>query len=132
MSASCAFCRIVAGEADAHRVLEDDDFVAFLDARPLFPGHVLLVPREHVVTIMDAPRELLGPLARIAGAEVEHRVDPALVRAHEVMEVRGSAERLRAATGWEPEIPLETTLADTIAWWRGEIRAGRAYGRVHD
>jgi histidine triad (HIT) family protein len=57
------FCRIVAGDADAHRVLEDDTFVAFLDARPLFPGHVLLVPREHVVTIMDAPRELLAPLA---------------------------------------------------------------------
>jgi histidine triad (HIT) family protein len=63
MSASCVFCRIVAGDADAHRVLEDDAFVAFLDARPLFPGHVLLVPREHVVTIMDAPRELLAPLA---------------------------------------------------------------------
>ena len=44
-------------------MLEDEDFVAFLDARPLFPGHVLLVPREHVVTIMDAPREMLGPLA---------------------------------------------------------------------
>jgi histidine triad (HIT) family protein len=63
MTGSCVFCRIIAGEVDAHRVLEDDLFVAFLDARPLFPGHVLLVPREHVVTIMDAPRELLGPLA---------------------------------------------------------------------
>jgi nucleoside-diphosphate-sugar epimerase len=48
------------------------------------------------------------------------------------MEVRGSAERLHAATGWEPEIPLETTLADTIAWWRDEIRAGRAEGRVRE
>jgi histidine triad (HIT) family protein len=60
---TCVFCQIAAGEVDAHRVLEDEQFVAFLDARPLFPGHVLLVPREHVVTIMDAPRELLGPLA---------------------------------------------------------------------
>jgi histidine triad (HIT) family protein len=60
---TCVFCQIAAGEVDAHRVLEDERFVAFLDARPLFPGHVLLVPREHVVTIMDAPRELLGPLA---------------------------------------------------------------------
>jgi histidine triad (HIT) family protein len=60
---SCVFCGIVSGEVDAHRVLEDERFVAFLDARPLFPGHVLLVPREHVVTIMDAPRALLGPLA---------------------------------------------------------------------
>ena len=61
--ASCVFCRIVAGELPAHLVLEDDGFVAFLDIRPLFHGHVLLVPREHVVTVMDAPRELLAPLA---------------------------------------------------------------------
>jgi histidine triad (HIT) family protein len=61
--AGCAFCRIVAGEVDAHRVLEDERFVAFLDARPLFAGHTLLVPRDHVETLMDAPRDLLGPLA---------------------------------------------------------------------
>ena len=61
--AACVFCRIVAGELPAHLVLEDDGFVAFLDVRPLFHGHVLLVPRRHVVTVMDAPRELLGPLA---------------------------------------------------------------------
>ena len=54
------------------------------------------------------------------------------MRAHEVMEIRGSAERLRAMTGWEPEIALETTLADTVAWWREEIRAGRAGDRTHE
>jgi histidine triad (HIT) family protein len=63
MAPDCVFCRIIAGELPAHFVLEDDGFVAFLDTRPLFPGHVLLVPREHVVTIMDAPRAMLGPLA---------------------------------------------------------------------
>jgi len=63
MTGDCVFCRIIAGEVPAHVVLDDDDFLAFLDVRPLFPGHVLLVPREHVVTIMDAPRSLLGPLA---------------------------------------------------------------------
>jgi GDP-4-dehydro-6-deoxy-D-mannose reductase len=57
-------------------------------------------------------RELVGML----GGEFD--VDESLVRAHEVMEVRGSAERLRAATGWQPEIPLERTLADTVEWWR--------------
>jgi nucleoside-diphosphate-sugar epimerase len=41
------------------------------------------------------------------------------------MEMRGSHAKLTAATGWEPEIPLATTLADTVAWWREEIRAGR-------
>ena len=59
---SCLFCAIAAGERPAHRVLEDDRFVAFLDARPLFPGHTLLVPREHHETIWDLPPELVGPL----------------------------------------------------------------------
>lgn len=54
----CAFCAIVAGETDADLVLENDDFVAFLDQRPVFKGHTLLVPREHVVTLPDLPAPL--------------------------------------------------------------------------
>jgi histidine triad (HIT) family protein len=61
---SCAFCRIVAREMPAHVVAEDADLLAFLDARPLFPGHVLLVPKAHHETLMDLPAELLAPLAR--------------------------------------------------------------------
>ncbi len=57
----CVFCAIVAGETQAERVVEDDDFVAFLDARPVFRGHVLLVPREHVVTLPDLPAKLRDP-----------------------------------------------------------------------
>jgi GDP-4-dehydro-6-deoxy-D-mannose reductase len=76
--------------------------------------------------------ELLETLGRVAGVRVHHEVDPKLRRAHEVMEVRGSYERLHEATGWEPEISLEQTLADTVAWWREEIRAGRAGDRVHE
>jgi GDP-4-dehydro-6-deoxy-D-mannose reductase len=71
-------------------------------------------------------RELVAALADATGAAIEHVVDPALLRPHEVIEVRGSAARLRSATGWAPEIPLERTLVDTVAWWRGELRAGRA------
>lgn len=59
--------------------------------------------------------------AAIAPIEVEHVVDPALVRAHEVPEVRGSYARLHAATGWEPEIPVTQTVADTISWWESEL-----------
>jgi histidine triad (HIT) family protein len=59
---SCLFCAIAAGERPAHRVLEDDRFVAFLDVRPLFPGHTLLVPREHHEAIWDLPPDLVGPL----------------------------------------------------------------------
>jgi len=76
--------------------------------------------------------ELVAALGGIAAAEVEHVVDSELRRANEVTEVRGSYERLHAATGWEPEIPLERTLADTVAWWREEIRAGRAPARMHE
>jgi histidine triad (HIT) family protein len=54
----CAFCEIVAGRTAAHLVYEDEQFVAFLDARPLFPGHTLLVPREHHEAIWDLPAEL--------------------------------------------------------------------------
>jgi GDP-4-dehydro-6-deoxy-D-mannose reductase len=63
--------------------------------------------------------ELVRAAARIP---VRHEVDPARVRAHDVPEVRGSAERLRAATGWRPEIPLEQTVADALEAWRRELR----------
>ena len=76
--------------------------------------------------------ELVAALGRAAGVEVDHVVDPSLRRANEVMEVRGSYARLHGVTGWEPEIPLEQTLADTVAWWTEEIRAGRAPERMHE
>ena len=73
--AECTFCRIVAGEAPAHVVLDDDVAMGFLDIRPLFPGHVLLVPRDHVEVLPDLAPELVGPLferaRRVAAAVVE-------------------------------------------------------------
>jgi histidine triad (HIT) family protein len=57
----CIFCAIVAGEVEAEIVLDGDRTLAFLDHRPLFPGHVLLVPREHHETIEDLPPALLDP-----------------------------------------------------------------------
>lgn len=59
---ACVFCEIVGGSADAHRVYEDPAAVAFLDRRPLFPGHVLVVPRTHRETIEDLDPEEIGPL----------------------------------------------------------------------
>ena len=56
--ADCVFCGIVSGSTGAELVLERDDFVGFLDARPLFKGHVLLVPRQHVETLPDLPATL--------------------------------------------------------------------------
>ncbi|HET7325734.1 MAG TPA: HIT family protein [Nocardioidaceae bacterium] len=71
---SCLFCRIVDGEAPAQVVLDETDVVGFLDARPVFKGHVLVVPRLHIATLTDVPAELLTPLfgtaQRVAGAVV--------------------------------------------------------------
>jgi histidine triad (HIT) family protein len=57
----CAFCAIADGEVDAHVVFEDELSLAFLDNRPLFPGHSLLIPREHHETIWDLPDRLVEP-----------------------------------------------------------------------
>jgi histidine triad (HIT) family protein len=59
---NCRFCQIVAGDEAAHLVFEDERTIAFLDNRPLFPGHSLLVPREHHETLGDLPPELVEPL----------------------------------------------------------------------
>ena len=60
--AGCAFCSIVQGQTSAHLVLEDPIAIGFLDIRPLFPGHVLVVPRAHHETLADLPAELVGPV----------------------------------------------------------------------
>jgi histidine triad (HIT) family protein len=57
----CVFCEIVAGRQPAHVVLDDEVALGFLDVRPLFPGHTLLVPRDHHETLADLPVPLLGP-----------------------------------------------------------------------
>jgi histidine triad (HIT) family protein len=59
--AGCVFCEIVAGRQPAHVVLDDDVSMAFLDVRPLFPGHTLLVPRAHHETLADLPGNLVEP-----------------------------------------------------------------------
>ena len=121
---------VVTGHPDARR--------DFTDVRDVVRAYRLLADAGEcgVVNVCSgrsaSARELVAALGRVAGAEVVHDVDATLVRAHEVMEIRGSGARLRALTGWEPEIPLAATLADTVAWWREEIRAGRAGERVHE
>lgn len=60
MSTSCLFCRIVDGDAPAHEVMRTDTVVAFLDIRPVFVGHVLVVPVGHVDTLPDLPVDRVG------------------------------------------------------------------------
>jgi histidine triad (HIT) family protein len=67
--AGCLFCEIAAGERPAHVVFSDEVVAAFLDARPVFKGHVLVVPHGHVETLTDLPVEVVGPVtARTACA----------------------------------------------------------------
>jgi len=73
MESVCLFCRIVAGELAA-TVFEDEATLAFLDHRPLFPGHCLLIPKAHYETLADLPDGLMAPLfgnARVLAGAVE-------------------------------------------------------------
>jgi GDP-4-dehydro-6-deoxy-D-mannose reductase len=122
--------RIVTGNPDTRR--------DYTDVRDVVRAYRLLA--EHAAPgaynvcsgVSRSARELIEGLAAAAGAELDHAVNPDLLRPHEVMDLRGSADKLRAATGWEPEIPIERTLADSVAWWREELRAGRAGSRLHE
>ncbi len=64
-SSPCRFCEIIRGSVPAFTVADTEEVVAFLDNRPLFPGHVLVVPREHVETFVDLPAALLGTFFRV-------------------------------------------------------------------
>ncbi len=76
--ADCVFCEIVVGARPAHVVFEDEHSIAFLDNRPLFPGHSLLLPRAHHEALWDLPAELVAPLfadARLLAAAVREAMD---------------------------------------------------------
>lgn len=60
--AGCLFCRIVSGDLAARIVFDDATSLAFLDHRPLFPGHCLLIPKTHWETLADLPPDLIAPL----------------------------------------------------------------------
>jgi len=78
MDDKCLFCRIVSGELPATVVYEDDDSVAFLDHRPLFHGHTLLVPREHVETLGELSSKVVAPYfaaAQLLSRAVESAMD---------------------------------------------------------
>jgi GDP-4-dehydro-6-deoxy-D-mannose reductase len=60
-------------------------------------------------------------LLAVAGADLKIVVDPERVRAVELPEMRGDASRLRAATGWEPEVPLDDTLASVLEYWQRQV-----------
>ena len=74
---SCLFCEIAAGRVPAAVVFEDQHSIAFLDHRPLFHGHVLLIPRQHVETLPDVPAASIAPLFTNA-QRLTHAVESAM------------------------------------------------------
>jgi histidine triad (HIT) family protein len=74
----CTFCKIVRGEATSYMVFEDDVALAFLDHRPLLPGHCLLVPKAHYETLGDLPAVLIAPFfaaVQLAARAVERGME---------------------------------------------------------
>jgi histidine triad (HIT) family protein len=71
--ADCIFDQIARGDRPAHFVLDEEDLLGFLDIRPVFEGHTLVIPRQHTPTIAELPPEQLGPLLeagrRVAAAQ---------------------------------------------------------------
>ena len=108
--------RVVTGNPEPRRDFTDvrDVVLAYRELAASAPPDAYNVCSWRATSVA----ELIALLREVTGREIAHEVDPARVRAHDVMEIRGSHDRLTAATGWEPRIPLATTLADTVAWWR--------------
>jgi GDP-4-dehydro-6-deoxy-D-mannose reductase len=100
----------------------------FTDVRDVVRAYRLLIESGRPGTVYNvctgrdvSIREIAEGLLALAGTALELQTDPSLVREVEVPVLRGDAGRLSAATGWKPEIPLEQTLSDVLAYWRGHI-----------
>jgi GDP-4-dehydro-6-deoxy-D-mannose reductase len=113
---------VLTGNPDSARDFSDvrDVARAYVAAAQIEPG-AYNVASGRAVSV----RDLIELVRAAAHIPVRHEVDPARMRGHDVPEVRGSAERLRAATGWTPEIPLERTVADALDAWREALGATR-------
>jgi GDP-4-dehydro-6-deoxy-D-mannose reductase len=115
--------RVVTGNPDVRR--------DFTDVRCVVRAYRLLAARAPAGVynvcsgFTPSITEIVAQLGEVARVAIDHVVDRDLVRGHEVMEVRGSHDRLTSATGWEPMIPFERTLGDAVAWWERELAAAR-------
>ncbi|MEU2080645.1 HIT family protein [Streptomyces albus] len=135
----CVFCAIVAGELPAHRVHEDGAVVAFLDRRPLFPGHVLVVPRRHLETLTDLPVGSVGSYftaVRLVAAAVEramaadgtfvaqnNRVSQSVPHLHTHVVPRRRKDGLRGFFWPRHQYAGETEAREVAARIRSEVNA---------
>lgn len=138
----CRFCRIAGGEAPAYVVYEDEQTCVFLDHRPLFPGHCLVVPRGHYVTLPDLPDELIGPLFSVVrllaravpeamGAEgsfvaVNNRVSQSVPHLHVHVVPRRRADGLRGFFWPRQRYASEEEMARTRDAIRAALERARA------
>lgn len=112
---------IVTGNLEARR--------DFTDVRDVVGAYWLALerakPGAYNVSSAEATAiaDILARLAALSHLEVRHRIDPERLRPHEVMEITASHDKLTQATGWEPRIPLDQTLRDTLDWWRARAKA---------
>lgn len=96
----------------------------FTDVRDVVRAYTLLLesgePGAYNICsgVSRSAADILAALAQKSTLDVKHETDPARLRKNEVMEIRGSHDKLTNATGWQPEIPFEQTIADTLEWWR--------------
>ncbi|GHH66084.1 HIT family protein [Kitasatospora indigofera] len=133
----CVFCAIVAGGLPAHRVLDDEVAVAFLDQRPLFPGHVLVVPRQHLRTVTDLPVADVGPFfarVQLVTAAVErgmaaagsfvaanNRISQSVPHLHVHVVPRNPKDGLRGFFWPRSRYPDEATAAEVAARLRAAL-----------
>ncbi|MFP5328186.1 MAG: GDP-mannose 4,6-dehydratase, partial [Acidimicrobiia bacterium] len=114
--------RIAVGNLDPER--------DFTDVRDVVRAYRLLVekgdPGEayNICSGRAVPvREIARRIIELSGAGLDLYEDPELLRPVEVPVLRGANERLRVATGWAPEVPLDSTLFDSLLWWRSQLVA---------
>jgi GDP-4-dehydro-6-deoxy-D-mannose reductase len=117
--------RIVTGNPETRR--------DFTDVRDVVRAYRLLAERGRAGQIYNvcsgesiSPADQIAVLGElVAPAVIDHVVDPSRVRSHEVMDLCGSNDRIRADVGWQPEIPFRQTMLDTLRWWEHELRQSR-------
>jgi GDP-4-dehydro-6-deoxy-D-mannose reductase len=121
-AAGCDEVELVTGNLEPRR--------DFTDVRDVVRAYWLLLERGEPGTynigsgVSTSIADILAALAGHSSLEVRQRTDPGRLRPHEVMEIRASNEKLKGATGWEPQVPLDQTLRDTLDWWRERVAAG--------
>src|SRR2546428_4203109 len=122
----CIFCKIVRREMPASVVREDDSTLAFLDIRPMNPGHVLVIPKTHAVYVEDLPPGGAGPVLE-APQEVSRALRPSGIRCEAVS--------FYLANGSEAGQEVRHVHLHLIPRWKGDgsgLRVRPGYGRIAD